>query len=216
MIAYRITIGTPCITYIGLYVYMCVCVCVHPYMRGASAELWMGREGCALTGTIAAVRWVPSTPLNVCTERRKAKEEGETEVSGWIYPQHFFLVKCFDTRSVCRCACLPFLSLSSFILSSCLSIIVFLSLIKCLILKILHFSNQMECCCLLSYSVFNEKIYWLLLVHAVVYFVLRWITNLFWISASVYSTQSSVNGSSEWYSLCLGESYKWCKIKPIY
>lgn len=52
---------------------VCVCVGLHPSVSGASAELWMGREGCFLTDTIAAVRWgVPFTPLHVyCTERRK-------------------------------------------------------------------------------------------------------------------------------------------------
>lgn len=48
----------------------------------------MGREGCALTHTIAAVRGgVPSTPLHVCTEGRKEKEEKEVSVLN--FPQAF-------------------------------------------------------------------------------------------------------------------------------
>ena len=66
---------------------LCVraCSCHYPCVSEASAELWMGREGGSLTGSITAVRWGVPTLLHVCFA-----EEGK-EGERLHLPQAFYL-----------------------------------------------------------------------------------------------------------------------------
>lgn len=149
-----------------LVLFICVCLCVRTCMSGASAELWMGREGCALRHhSSSEMRNAIYSSAHPYWE----KEEGIRWVSEFL-PYLIFVLIAVLVHSVDALAC-PFChSHHSFSLPICHS---------------LHFCSWLNALCLLEINLFMSSF---------MYFHSDWALTLSLVFFVIYCLQYSTKG----------------------